>query len=313
MQKIVGLLLAFAITLLASPLASYGQSAPVLTPAQTWLFAVGILSFQDSHETSWDSKNRRDTQLVDWARNAGVPNDHIVYIGDAAATKSKIERKFETFLPRVQAGDSLIVYYTGHGTDGGFETTDGDLWEMSSIVNNIDEHCKRARVLLLGDCCYSGSLTDAIRKHNGNNEYAAISSSAKTEPGHGNWTFSEALLQVLRGNPVADSNKDGFISLEEAKNFIKSDILNYENNHSAFAVTNPSFAQMILVKADPKAFFDPKPVEVFYNDEWWAGKQLETNATAGHIRWMQLGFDTPDQDVWIERTKIRPLTPAARR
>lgn len=174
-------------------------------------------------------------------------------------------------------------------------------------------HCKGIKVLLLGDCCHSGSLTDAIKKHDKKNEYAVISSSAKTEPGHGNWTFSEALLQALRGNPAADSNKDGYISLEEAKNFIKSDILNYENNHSAFATTNLSFTQMILAKADAKAFFAPKPVEVFYHGEWWTGKQLEANADSGHIRWMQLGFDTPEQDVWIELSKIRPLTPAALR
>ena len=313
MQTIISLLLAISVTLVTSALASYGQAAPVLKPANTWLFAVGVLSFQDSSETSWDYKNRRDTQLVDWAKNAGVPNDHIVYIGDAAATKSMIVRKFDAFLPKVPAGDFLIIYYTGHGAAGGFEATDGQLWKMRSIVSNIDEHCTGVRVLLLGDCCYSGSLTNAIRSHDEKNEYAVISSSARTEPGHGNWTFSEALLQVLRGNPVADSNKDGFISLQEAKNYIKSEILNYENNHSAFATTNPSFGQMILAKANAQALFDPKPVEVFYHGEWWAGKLLETNATSGRIRWMQLGYDSPEQEVWIKLGKIRPLTPAARR
>ncbi|HEY9753877.1 MAG TPA: caspase family protein [Oculatellaceae cyanobacterium] len=311
-RKIISLLVALSITLLTTSRA-YGQAKSVLKPAHTWLFAVGILSFQNSSETSWDSKNRRDTQLVEWAKNAGIPNDHIVYTGDAAATKSTISQKFEEFLPKVQAGDFLIVYYTGHGAKGGFETTDGKLWEMSSIVGNIDEHCQNIHVLLLGDCCYSGSLQDAISEHEGTNEYAIISSSAKTEPGHGNWTFSEALLQALRGNPVADSNKDGFISLEETKNFIRSDILTYENNHSAFATTTPSFAQMILTKANANAYFAPKAVEVFYHEQWWAAKQLETNGTSAHIRWMQLGYDSPDQDEWIELSNVRALTPDALR
>jgi hypothetical protein len=70
---------------------------------------------------------------------------------------------------------------------------------------------------------------------------------------------------------------------------------------------------MILAKVIPSAKFAPLPVEVLYHGRWWAAKLLEENATLGHIRWIQLGYDAPDQDEWIDLSKIRPLTSEASR
>jgi hypothetical protein len=41
-------------------MASWAQTGPVLNPAKTWLFVVGVLKFADADTTSWDAKNRRD-------------------------------------------------------------------------------------------------------------------------------------------------------------------------------------------------------------------------------------------------------------
>src|SRR5262245_54223060 len=65
-------------------------------PEHTWVFAVGILEWE--HSDIYPSfpaamKNRRDKQLVDYFREAGVPKEQITYLQDAAATKRRVERE----------------------------------------------------------------------------------------------------------------------------------------------------------------------------------------------------------------------------
>src|SRR5262249_47270265 len=154
-----------------------------------------------------------------------------VYINDARATETNVKQQFKALLERTQANDLLIVYYTGHGSDGYFETYDGKWWEMSSIVSRIESTFHGSSVILLGDCCQSGSLADALNDAGGRVAYATMSSSSKTEEGHGNWTFSQALLDGLTGDPICDTNNDGRITVKEIADHIKKDILSYEDNH----------------------------------------------------------------------------------
>lgn len=230
----------------ACAIASWAQTAPVLNPAKTWLFVVGVLKFADADTTSWDAKNRRDSQIVSLFRSRGVPSDHVVYINDTRATLNNIENQFQQLVARPQADDLLIVYYTGHGGDGSFETYDGESWPMKWIGKTIDRNFKGSEVLLIGDCCNSGSLEDVVNAKHEGIAYAAISSSARDEEGHGNWTCSQAVLDGLTGDPAVDTNHDGKISLRELGQHVQKEILAYENNHSVFTSSGGFDTQMIV-------------------------------------------------------------------
>ena len=70
-------------------------------PEHTWVFAVGILEWE--HSDIYPSfpaamKDRRDKQLVEYFREAGVPDEQITYLQDAAATKGRIENEFRALL-----------------------------------------------------------------------------------------------------------------------------------------------------------------------------------------------------------------------
>src|SRR5262245_12243240 len=79
-------------------------------PEHTWVFAVGLLEWE--HSDIYPSfpeamKDRRDEQLVEFFRDAGVPDDQIKYLEDSEATKDRIQSEFRTFLDETGEGDLL--------------------------------------------------------------------------------------------------------------------------------------------------------------------------------------------------------------
>lgn len=97
--------------LLLSAQPAAAEEVPRWNPAKTRVFAVGLLEWQ--HPEMWPSfpaamKNRRDEQLVHFFHQAGVPQDRIIYLKDAEATKARIVREFGKFLDRTQPGDLLV-------------------------------------------------------------------------------------------------------------------------------------------------------------------------------------------------------------
>jgi len=281
------------------------QTQQRLNPEKTWLFAIGILKF--SNNVSWSSRNRRDSQIVALFKQRGVPSDHIIYIADRAGTLANIKSRFSHVLAATQPGDFLIHYYTGHGDDGCFETANGGRYNHGWIAKQIASNFHGAQVLLLGDCCNSGSLQDVVKNAQRPIAIACLTSSSRTQSGNGNWTFSQAVLDGLRGEPYVDLNKDGCITVDEIAEHVKDDILVYENNRSIYRKTPNFNGKMIVAKTKSVNVAAPEPVKVLYHGQWWKAKLMERRAGRGRIRWIQLGYDAPDQDVWIRLNNIRPL------
>src|SRR6478609_3924800 len=80
-------------------------------PEQTWVFAVGVLEYQ--HPDVWRNQpaaktQRRDVQLVDHFRQAGIPAAQIVYLQDREATQKHIRESLAHLLKRTRQGDLLI-------------------------------------------------------------------------------------------------------------------------------------------------------------------------------------------------------------
>ena len=85
-------------------------------PSRTWVVAVGVLEWQDSDSfDSFPKEGRKDAELVAFFRQAGVPQDQILFLKDREATKDRIQRAMARLLARAQEGDMLIFYFTGHG------------------------------------------------------------------------------------------------------------------------------------------------------------------------------------------------------
>src|SRR5438270_10221562 len=87
-------------------LAPSARAAGVWDPHHTWVFMVGLVTWQD-HDSFDDfpAENRKDAVLLDTFKKRGVPPAQIVYLQDKAATTAAVETKFVDFLKRPAPGD----------------------------------------------------------------------------------------------------------------------------------------------------------------------------------------------------------------
>src|SRR6188768_1997583 len=94
---------------------------------------------------------RRDTEMVEFFKSAGVPAGQIVYLRDKEATQEGIDSAFADELKKVREGDLLLVYYAGHGSrskDGkdtflaSYDSGDTGVrgWSVNGIPETLDNY-----------------------------------------------------------------------------------------------------------------------------------------------------------------------------
>jgi hypothetical protein len=288
-------------------------------PQKTWLFVVGALNWKHREMFgSFPVKNRRDAALVDFFQQNGVPETQIVYLQDKQATQERIDRAFTDELRKLQADDLLIVYYCGHGSkskegddvylasyDAGDTGVSG--WSVNSIPGKIKAESTCARVLWLLDCCYSGQAALALTKQNGRPAYACVTSSSASSSSTEHWTFSDALLDSLRGLAYVDLNHDGSVTLAEFAAHLSADMSLAEEQLSTFATTE-GFGEMVLAHAQPLAH--PKMGERAKardaGGSWYACRIVEARDERFKVHF--IGYED-DEDVWVAPEDLKPIEP----
>jgi hypothetical protein len=289
-------------------------------PEKTWVFVVGALNWKHSDMFgSFPVKNRRDVTLVDFFKQRGVPETQIVYLRDKQATQQQIDSAFAAELKKLRPDDLLIVYYCGHGSksedgndvylasyDAGDDGVSG--WSINSIPKKIKSESRCARVLWLLDCCYSGQAALALTKQKGRPAYACVTSSSASESSTEHWTFSDALLDSLRGVAYVDLNHDGSVTLAEFAAHLNADMSLAEEQLSTFATTEGFDSEMVLSHAEPLAH--PKIGERAQAQDagggWYPGRVIE--ARDGKFKIHFIGYED-DEDVWVAPDDLRPIKP----
>lgn len=308
--------------LLALPAAAQ-QPAPPLgwDPARTRVFAAGVLEWESQAFSGFPKKDRRDVELVDALKAAGVPADRVTYLQDAAATREALERELLKALEGTRPGELFVFYYTGHGSQGeggdaSFAPRDGDperpgsLWPVASVVDAIDAKGKADRVLLIADCCYSGALAAAAAKPGRRAAYAVLASSLRTNVSTGNWTFTECLLAGLRGDGRCDGDGDGLVELDELAAFTEARMA-FVEEQLACALASPAFppdaalARVTAPKAHPRV---GEALEVEWKQRWYRAEVLAVDGERVRVRY--IGFSA-DWDEWVPPARCRPFAPPA--
>jgi hypothetical protein len=312
------------IALAALSFAGRAEAKPKLNwnPERTSVFVVGVLEWK--HPDVWSPfpdcvKDRRDQQLVEFFRDAGVPDERIVYLCDAEATKSRIQKSFRELLDETGEGDLLVFYFAGHGYrdmdtgqtwfanyDAGEK--DSSAWPVAGIFKTIEDHFSGSRALLVADCCHSGALYDQALKHRDSNiKYAVLTSSYAHNTSTGDWTFSNCLLAGLRGEAEVDLNDDKIIELDELAHYTELELAFIEGQKAMFT-TNSSFprdAHLSRVEDSIKPGVGQR-IEAWFGDQWYKAKIIDVADDQFEVHYV--GFDE-NWDEWVGSDRIRPYQP----
>lgn len=293
-------------------------NANVWNPQRTWVFMIGLLEWQDKKTfASFPQKNRRDEVLLDVWRTRGVPENQILYLQDKAATTARIQSEFEKFLSKTKTGDTVFVYYCGHGYKvenvdtllASYDATNQTGWKVNAIPEAIDRFFKGDNAFIMLDNCYSGAMAEAVKKRNSKISYAVFASSHFNSFSTGNWTFTESLIAAFRGETFVDQNADGKTSLGELAQNSMGDMLFAEEQLAQFAFTGKLNGQFIV--AEIKGDFAPRlgeRIEAFDQGGWF--KAIITEAKGNQFKVHFYGYEY-DEDAWVTAKEIRQFTPTS--
>jgi hypothetical protein len=197
-------------------------------PQKTYALLVGVLKWQDADLPPFSNVHRKDQELQQTLLARGTPADHILYLSDAQATLAKIRATFAQLAAAAPTDATFIFYYAGHGVrDDSRETylANFDInsskpqktgFNVSEVGQILAANFKGKNIFLFADNCYSGALA-AVAKQLGAQGFKVVSltSAQSANTSTGNWTFTQTLLDSLRGEPLNDANGDGQITLKE--------------------------------------------------------------------------------------------------
>lgn len=291
------------------------ETAQHWDPTRTWVVAVGVLEWEN--EELWNSfpqAGRKDAELVEFFKSAGVPPNQILFIKDQEATKERIERLTARHLAHAREGDMALFYYTGHGArdnsgityfatyDSGEDLSESAL-SVPSIFRIIERNFRGDRVLLTADCCYSGALAVEAARRRTSISYAALTSSRSDSLSTADWTFTEALLGGFRGNSRVDRNLDGKIALSELARYAKARMWAVEGQLTTFTTTRNFSPNMSLVAVARLATPAVKEeVEVEWENNWYPATILEVKGSRYRIHYLGYGAEW---DEWIDAGRLR--------
>jgi hypothetical protein len=203
------------------------RAAEELKPANTYGVIVGVLKWEKPTLASFSPRHRKDQELYDTLVKRGVPSGNLALLLDEKATLDAIRRALRDVAGRAKPGSTFLFYYAGHGSQGGGKvsfcnydcgagTPPKPTLALSEVADILKKHFKGGRVLLMADCCHSGGLkqvADDLAKAKIN--AASVTSAEASNQSSGNWTFTQAVLDALRGEPLVDADGDGSVTLGE--------------------------------------------------------------------------------------------------
>ena len=195
-----------------------------LDPKNTITVIAGVLEWKDQSLSSFSKVRRKDQELDQVFASMGVPQSQRTLLLDSQAKTSQVRKAIQAAVQKATQGSTLIFYFAGHGVRREqkiiFATQDIDTSQALETGLTLDELTlllkpfKGARVLLMADCCYSGGLIEVAKALNTKNvSVTALTSAEASNASTENWTFTQNVIDALRGRAHLDHDHDGKISL----------------------------------------------------------------------------------------------------
>ena len=123
--------------------------------------------------------------------------------------------------------DTIMLYFSGHGTHGALVCHDGQLTYQH--IFKMLKGCNASRKVIIADACYAGKMrTTRQQTSNYNSQNVMLFLSSRTnetslETQYKNSLFTIFLERGLRGG--ADTNRDRYITARELYDFVHKGVI----------------------------------------------------------------------------------------
>ena len=135
-----------------------------------------------------------------------------------------------------------------------------------------------------------------------------MTSSLSSEESTGNWTFTECLLDALRGAGVADVDRDGVVRLRDLAGYAESRMAFEEEQLSSNGFAAGFDPGLVLARATPLR--DPRiggHVEVLWQNNYYKARVLDVRPDGTH--WVHYAGYPATDDEWVAANRVRPYQP----
>lgn len=213
----------------ARPIAPSSLRSITLAPASTFVFLVGICG-------EWQRGRAQQGDIALYnalvSPTCGVHKQHICHIKDQHGTLSNIKQQLKRMLRCTSPGDTLEIYFGGHGAPQGCATSDGKIWKYAHIIQQIEEEFAGNRAVFLFDTCHAGwlgmHLSSKVRTLRVS--YAFIGATQSDSVAGGQWTLTASLIDAIQGRAGLDRDQNGVIDFADFVSYTADRIAKEKKN-----------------------------------------------------------------------------------
>lgn len=154
---------------------------------------------------------------------AKIPKDHIYELNGESNNSVEFKTAVDKVAQVADKNDTVLFVINGEGIPGGFQfhgTVENGVWRPLETVpytwfRDVTGNIISKNKVLIFDTCYSGS---AIKDLQDKNKFILTGCTAEQT---GGFVITQEFLKAF-SNPLADSNKNSYVSIGEASEYAKS-------------------------------------------------------------------------------------------
>ena len=211
---------------------------------KTYVVSVGINKYADKGMIELKLSVKDARTITSIYKSAG--NAEVLLLTDNQATKANIVSSMKQLFKKAQKDDTIIFFFSGHGSTGNLCAYDKNLMFKDIIL--AMKRCDAGRKIMYLDACFTGSMRrETRRRHQNSVDWTAeelaertrkadvmlflssLDNESSLELGNAqNGLFTTYLREALTG--AADKNNDRVVTAKELFDYVTPKVENASGN-----------------------------------------------------------------------------------